>query len=460
MLTTDSATNPLILLSYYQHISQKTLSRLTSVEEGSAESRHVQNEQEMAACIFDNINRNSVFDSPNIATYFSPQSLFNGDLILSERLPNGNIMLLIGDFTSKGLPAAIGTIPTSEIFHQMCAKGFSFESIIREINRKLKQILPPEIYCAACIIEFHVNQGQCKVFNGGLPDIILLDKEGQIKQKIAANQIPLGVVEDSRLQVSPELFRVESTDCLIASTYGIVKVRNQNHEIFGIDNYLNIFNEKLPPKYLIAKILEHIKNFASCNSSVFEATTLLALSFKPEEIKNLDPVTSNQTHTRPLDWCVDLCLPTYSLKNFDPLPVILNILMEERTLEAHRSRLYAILAEIYSNALDHGVLGLDSKDKHDAKGFTNYYTQRQQRLDNLCNAKININIAMQPDEFGGRIIIRVEDSGAGFDYAKSQLNFSENKTYSGRGMSMLYDMCEKVAYQGKGNIIEVTYRWT
>ena len=99
-------------------------------------------EQEVAKQVFDNIAHPGCIDAPNIKYLLSPMAVFNGDLVLASRKPSGGMFVFLGDFTGHGLPAAIGAMPVSEIFYGMAQKGFSLQDILREINKKLKRILP------------------------------------------------------------------------------------------------------------------------------------------------------------------------------------------------------------------------------------------------------------------------------------------------------------------------------
>jgi hypothetical protein len=51
--------------------------------------------------------------------------------------------------------------------------------------------------------------------------------------------------------------------------------------------------------------------------------------------------------------------------------------------EEHRERIYMVLAELFFNALDHGLLKLDSRLKETPQGFGEYYSQRTKRLADL-----------------------------------------------------------------------------
>lgn len=50
------------------------------------------------------------------------------------------------------------------------------------------------------------------------------------------------------------------------------------------------------------------------------------------------------------------------------MPYLLQLLLEIHGLREQSGALYSVMAELYSNALEHGVLGLDSRLKRDAQG--------------------------------------------------------------------------------------------
>ena len=56
------------------------------------------------------------------------------------------------------------------------------------------------------------------------------------------------------------------------------------------------------------------------------------------------------------------------LRMTNPLPIILQAITDIQGLSNHREYLYTILTEMYSNALEHGILGLESSLKQDSDG--------------------------------------------------------------------------------------------
>jgi hypothetical protein len=125
-----------------------------------------------------------------------------------------------------------------------------------------------------------------------------------------------------------------------------------------------------------------------------------------------------------------------TLKRFNPLPYLLQLLLEVHGL-AQSGALYSVLAELYSNALEHGVLGLDSGLKRDASGFARYYQQRNVRLDALQDGFVRVHLQVTPQGEGGCLAICVEDSGKGFDVERVLERPLDPVRLSGRGISLI-----------------------
>jgi anti-sigma regulatory factor (Ser/Thr protein kinase) len=130
---------------------------------------------------------------------------------------------------------------------------------------------------------------------------------------------------------------------------------------------------------------------------------------------------------------------------------LLNILTEEPDLRGFSGSLYTILAELYSNALEHGVLGLSGNIKTSPAGFVEYYTLREERLNAINSGYVRINFAYSSTLDGGTLTLRVQDSGEGFDYASRQGKELTLSGYSGRGIGIVEKLCQTVKYSGSGN---------
>ncbi|MFT4966131.1 MAG: two-component sensor histidine kinase, partial [Colwellia sp.] len=136
----------------------------------------------------------------------------------------------------------------------------------------------------------------------------------------------------------------------------------------------------------------------------------------------------------------------------------------------HWQSLYTILTELFINALDHGVLELNSSLKDSAEGFSQYFNERAKRLDKLVGNVINapddfVRISLKNFAFshGGKMVINIKDSGQGFEVLKvikdNSIAINDGLKLSGRGIELVNKLCDTLEYQEKGTLVTASYIW-
>lgn len=122
---------------------------------------------------------------------------------------------------------------------------------------------------------------------------------------------------------------------------------------------------------------------------------------------------------------------------------------------AHRSALYTVLSELYSNALDYGVLGLESVCKADAERFQAYVVQREQRLASATEGFVRLEVTYTRLAQGGEVVIMVTDSGPGFEYDCGSAGEAGEQ-----GLRIVRGLCRSLVYNARGNVATATYAWS
>lgn len=97
--------------------------------------------------------------------------------------------------------------------------------------------------------------------------------------------------------------------------------------------------------------------------------------------------------------------------------------------------------------------------KKTPEGFAEYYAQREKLLNEITGGFVHIYFAYSSSIDGGSLTLRVEDSGAGFDYTALQGKAISTSGYSGRGIGIVEKLCQTVRYYGSGNKVEVVFVW-
>lgn len=414
-------------------------------------------EQDVAKKVFDNIAPNGCLSIPSLRQLLSPLAMFNGDLVMAAYKPSGGIHLMIGDFTGHGLPAAIGGLPASEIFYGMTRKGFSYRDILVEINQRLKSILPTGLFCCAIFMDIDPWSGIVSIWNGGLPEALFYRPGVGVIANVRSRHLPLGILSPERFSTQVDIQEFVLGDQIYLYSDGIIEASNQQGEMFGAERLLQVFAQDTG-RPMFDQILEQLAQFRGGENQQ-DDLTLVELTLSADLMNADDVIEPQRGFYGPMDWSMEYELRAESLRQFDPLPLMLHVLLETPGLKPHRAALYTVVAELFSNAFEHGVMQLDSSLKSSSKGFSEYYLLRQQRMQELTEGYIKICFAHHPTNEGGRLLIRFEDSGPGFDYRAQSTELVALSSYCGRGLPLLKSLSTDVRHLGRGNIVEVLFDW-
>ncbi|MBM3108506.1 fused response regulator/phosphatase [Pseudomonas sp. V1] len=452
---------PVILAAKIKAMDRLRRLQATVLEQRDQISRHhhhLLNEQRVAKAVFDKVAHAGCLSAPNIRYLQSPYALFNGDLLLAAYTPCGDMHVLLGDFTGHGLPAAVGAMPLAEIFYGMTAKGYGLAQTLREMNAKLKRILPVDMFCCALMLNLSLQRRMVEFWNGGMPDSYLLPAAGGGDPlPMVSRHLPLGVLAAERFDDSTQVLPLALGERLLLLSDGVVDTSDDNDQLFGVERLLQVLGSNRQPELLFAEVqqaLEAFRGRSRDDVSLLEITVVEADALLPRPV-----IYSDSGQSAPLDWSSQFEFRADTLKRFNPLPFLLQLLQEIHGLRAQSGALHSVLSELYSNALEHGVLGLDSGLKHDAQGFAEYYRQRNERLQALCSGYIRIGLRIEPQGQEGRLIIEVQDSGKGFDVSSVLARPRVEQGLHGRGLNLVRRLSRRAEWGDQGRRVCVEFAW-
>jgi CheY-like chemotaxis protein len=452
--------NQVILAAKIKAMDRLRRLQATVLQQRDQIARHhdyLLNEQRVAKAVFDKVAHSGCLNAPNIRYLQSPYALFNGDLLLAAFTPAGDMHVLLGDFTGHGLPAAVGAMPLAEVFYGMTAKGYGLAETLREMNAKLKRILPVDMFCCATLLCLSFQRRSVEVWNGGMPDGYLHNIASGERTPLIARHLPLGVLSPQTFDDRTEVFPMALGDRVFLLSDGVIDTCDANEQLFGVQRLQRVFAANSQPDALFEDIQQALRDFggeARDDVSMVEVSLL-----EPAQLSPPAPVYSDSGQSCPLDWSVSFEFRAATLKRFNPLPYLLQLLLEVHGLRAQSGALYSVLAELYSNALEHGVLGLDSSLKRNATGFGHYYQQRNARLDELQDGYVRVYLQVTPQGEGGCLVIRVEDSGKGFDVDRVLERPVDPVRLSGRGVSLVRQLGRNASWSDDGRTARVEFFW-
>jgi len=417
--------------------------------------RQLRRDYEIAAKVFRKVIRRDDLQLKNVKYMMSSMDIFCGDLAITLPKPDGGLYAFLGDFTGHGLIAAIGAIPLTDVFYALARVNTPLLDIVLAINQKLKDTLPTGLFLAACIGELDCDLRTFSVYNGGNPDILIIDDHSELKYRIQSKNFPFGVVSNDMLTPKIESIQVDNGDHIFMYSDGVTETFNEDGEILGQERFekllLNFASGDIDTLEAIRKELDRFKGEASQRDDV----TMMEIVFDLTNIR----IEENRFKSLPkAGWHLSMKVQADTLRSVDSMTNLFFRIKEDSRLSKHKENIFLILSELYTNALDYGVLRIDPGLKKSIEGFELYFKERYDRLNNLLEGWIKMNIAYEPnEEEAGLFVVRMEDSGDGFDYLRQLPKLSENPAFGGRGIPLLQSLCKKLRYCDKGNCVEVEY---
>ena len=417
-------------------------------------------DHKIAKLVYEKITHSNRLSAPCFRIVQYENQIFNGDIILAAYKPNGGMHFLLGDFTGHGLSAAIGALPLSETFFDWTRKGFLMKQIIHEINNKLTETLPIDMFCNAVMVDINFVNKTVEIWNGGISDVLFFSAESPHPRILKLNNLPLGVLSENDFSYTSEMIRFDDGDSLFLWSDGIYEVENLDGEAFFAKHIQSMKSGKVLPAELLSWLDQKLQQEAALDKQFDDIScvgiTLSAL-LANQIPQTVVPATPEGGASQ---FSLDYELNADSLKSTDPLPYILQILMTVQGLHRYSDQVFMLLSESYSNALEHGVLQLDSQLKKTPEGFAVYFSQREKRLRDLQSGFVKIKLAVNATATGGVLVITVEDSGDGFDVTNVTFGLTDNTVPYNRGLSLIQQLCKTMEISEKGNLISMTFQWS
>ena len=446
------------VILYAKLAAHGRIRRLTSMLDARnrALKRHtdrIATEHAIAQRVFENFLAPGLSELPGFRVHLSPTSLFNGDIVQAVVTDRGHLKVLLGDFTGHGLAAAVGSIPVAEIFTSLSRRNVSVGKIAFELNARLRALLPEEMFFAAIIAEFNASGRRIEIWNGGMPPPYLITPSGNLGAVLKARNLALGIVSDYEFEETTDTLHVNPGDRLYLYSDGIIEETNRDGEAFGSQRLVHVLTQNDSIHGRFNRLIEAQRQFAARDSPNDDSTLVEVVcgTVWGDRAKSVAQIA--QPFSFP--WELTLPLNIEFLKTAQPVPFVASMLRNMEVDEQQVDIVSVVLVEMFSNSLEHGVLGLCSNHKDDEDGYIDYYKQRKMRLQDATEGFVNIKVRFTPHGRGGELRIDVQDSGPGFDIQLHQTPHPEGFRF--HGLQLLQTICTEINYNRDTRTLAATY---
>ena len=360
----------------------------------------------------------------------------SGDTVSAIEDATGRISVMLVDAAGHGLPAAVTLLLAVRCFKTMAQKGFSPAEIALEMNRQHREQFSVARYLAAAIVRYDPYDSAIEVWNGGLPPVRVSRPGFGRLLEIGSTGFPIGVVPQS--QFFPETVTAQTLlgDQVYLASDGFTEPMGVLWDDISSTPDMLSFPE-------IWKLLEghdcHDDATLCCLTCYMPQAADDDAAPPPEDLFDeglcFPEFAAGVEFSAPLlrrhgSQCKDKALDALAALGFD---------------QAARTPKFALVfTEAFANALEHGVLRMDSALKDLPDGLQNWERLRQERLAALDQGFIRVKATL---DLPSRLAYcKITDSGSGF--AESALQGGSKK--SGRGIALCRSLSKSFRFADSG----------
>lgn len=445
---------------YVVRLQQRLADKIVA-QENYLEGR--EQEQRIAARYMNKLIALDKLRDAAVQFYLKPAENFSGDLIAISRTPDNRLHLLLADSTGHGLSAALAAMPMIHPFYSMTGKGFTIQAIAKEINRKVWESLPVSHFVAAILVSIDTASQMIEVWSGGCPPPVILDGHGACAYRFKPRHLAMGILPPEQFDASVEYFSYDDNEySLLMFSDGVTELKDESGKQFGLQRLLDsalVSDAKARWQNIIQAIESYCGNKVPDNDDI--ALMLAQFKFhgkRSSRQKGAAKVPVEKQDDDKVVWQFALTLTIDQIKKLDVVPLLLDIVQQIEKDRERGGEIFMILSEMFNNALDHGLLKLDSGLKHHEEGMEKYFDERAARLANINTGQIQLHMEKVLNNGGAAYLrIRVKDSGEGFDHTHIATKVASDTQFHGRGITLLYNVCRSVHFQGNGSEVQVEF---
>jgi anti-sigma regulatory factor (Ser/Thr protein kinase) len=398
---------------------------------------------------------------PALNYWQQTSDVIGGDLLLAARSPSGALHVLFANAGTRGISAYLSLQPVVAPFQRMTERGFTLAAIVRELNAKVCQMLPAGHVLTAQMVVVDSREGVLSLWNGGMPPAFVLDADGHHFHEFTLVHAPLGTLDDAEFSDRIEMHALGCGDQLVMASAGLLEAIGPAGTRFGEQGLADAL-VGLPRSQRRDRLVTALQTHLGAVAAIADMTLALvdcdvaAVDVVPPDAAPPEPAAA------PGDWGFTLRLTATEFRHVDVVPLLLGVVEQFPAARPCSGELFVILSELFNNALDHGLLRLDSRIKHSPEGLETWLLLREERLAALQEGEIHLCVEQVIDRNQTCLRIRCSDSGNGFDLAetleRNRARLAGNHPCSlpsGRGLTLVASLAQVIETGPRGNEITV-----
>ena len=390
------------------------LGQLVRQQEAEARSRErIEQELKVAQLIQQQFLPKSLPDLPSwhISAFYRPARTVGGDFYDFIALDDGRVMVVTGDVTDKGVPAALVMSSTHALLRETGPRLRSPSAVLARVNELLCADIPAHMFVTCLAMVLDPPTGRVEFANAGhnLPYVRGVD--GTVRE-LHATGMPLGLMPGMTYDQYDAV--IAPGEQLLLYSDGLTEQHNASGEMFGFGRTSEVVARARTGEELTDLCISELALFTGADVEQEDDITLVAMQR-----------TQGAAHgSLPPGVITAFSLPSDPGNEREALARVAEAVASHGLTDDQLDRLKTAVAEATMNAIEHG---------------------------NGNRSEIPVDIAVHDEP--GRIVVTVTDRGGVHDSAQAdigpthpdlELKLAGLQTPRGWGLFLIENMVDEV----------------
>ena len=207
------------------------------------------------------------------AAFYGPAREVGGDFYDFIKLPEGQIGIVVGDVTDKGVPAALVMATTHSILRAEAPRLIAPSEVLTRVNNLLVDEMPAHMFVTCLYAVLNPETGQLRYANAG-HNVPYVSTEGGVTE-LRATGMPLGLLPE--MEYEEKEATLAPGDTVLLHSDGLAEAHNTSREMFGFPRVAALTGEATDGEVLIDRLLKELQEFVGPDLEQEDDITLVTL---------------------------------------------------------------------------------------------------------------------------------------------------------------------------------------
>ncbi len=218
----------------------------------------------------------------NVEALYQPARTVGGDFYDFVELDDGRLMIVCGDVTDKGVPAALVMSSTHALLRENGPRLVSPGAVLARVNDLLCASIPEHMFVTCLVMVLDPADGRITFANAGHNLPYLRGAEGGVRE-LRATGMPLGLLPGMDYDEVDDVVAVGES--MLLHSDGLAEAHDADRALFGFAKVKELVSASPGGSELIERCLAALAEFTPAGAEQEDDITLVTIEREPADTR-------------------------------------------------------------------------------------------------------------------------------------------------------------------------------